>query len=157
MTGHSWRGWHRREIFLLVKIYFYTTSNIDRLKINTHRNPDQELYKRMPFSCHTCAFHFCDMSLITACAIYFLSRNHLPPDKSENDQDSDSVIDLHVVFTYVCRHCFSSLQYLSHALEMTKFLLPNPWIVLFLIYPTFYSIKSLFTLSFSLRFYPRHK
>jgi hypothetical protein len=27
----------------------------------------QKLYKRIPSSCHTCLYHFCDMSLITAC------------------------------------------------------------------------------------------
>jgi hypothetical protein len=98
-------------IFTQLQIY------IDRLKINTHRNPDQKLYKRMPFSCHTCAFHFCDMSLITACAIfcslkfhvvciYFLSRNHLPPGKSENDQDS------------CCIHiCLSTLLFKSSIFE----------------------------------------
>ena len=47
-------------------------------------------------------YHFCDTNLIAACAIhlqckiscclhmYFLWRHHLPPDKSENDDDSDS-------------------------------------------------------------------
>ena len=59
-------------------------------------------------------YHFCDMSLKTAYAIfcslefhivcahmYFLWRHHFPPDKSENDQDNDS-IDLHIVLTYDC-------------------------------------------------------
>jgi hypothetical protein len=76
-------------------------------------------------------YHFCDTSLITACAIYiqckvscclhmyFLWRQHFPPDKSENDQDNDSDW---------CTYCIDirpltllfSLQYLSdHALEMT--------------------------------------
>jgi hypothetical protein len=46
-------------------------------------------------------YHFCDMSLITACEIFcslsfmlsahvFSLRHHLSPNISENDQDSDS-------------------------------------------------------------------
>jgi hypothetical protein len=54
--------------------------------------------------------------------MYFLWRHHLSHNKSENDQDSDSesLINSHIVLTYDCWHCFSvSNISLSHALEMT--------------------------------------
>jgi hypothetical protein len=77
---------------------FYPTSNISK-KINAH--PWPKTLQNGIFSCHTCPLpHFCDTSLIIhACAIvlscnctcmYFLWRQHLSPDKSENDQDSDA-------------------------------------------------------------------
>jgi hypothetical protein len=49
-----------------------------------------------------------------------------------------------------------SLQYLSESCfgNDNKFLLPNPWVVLFFIYPTIYSLKILFTQPFSLRCHP---
>jgi hypothetical protein len=34
--------------------------------------------------------------------MYFLWRHHLSPDKLENDQDSDTLIDSHIVFIYDC-------------------------------------------------------
>jgi hypothetical protein len=43
-----------------------------------------------------------DIEFHIVCAhMYFLWRHHFPPDKSENDQDNDS-IDLHIVLTYDC-------------------------------------------------------
>ena len=66
-------------------------------------------------------------------------------------------IDLHIVLTYDCRHhCFLVFKYLSESCfgNDNKFLLPNPWIVLFFIYPTFYSLKIVFTQPFSLWCHP---
>jgi hypothetical protein len=59
-------------------------------------------YKMILFSCHTCPlpllWHEFDnclcnflQSKVSCCLhMYFLWRHHLPPDKSANDQDSDS-------------------------------------------------------------------
>jgi hypothetical protein len=87
--------------------------------------------------------------------MYFLWRHHLPPDKSESDEDSDSdwftyCIDIWLLTLLFC------LQYLSESCfgNDNKFSLPNPWVVLFFIYPTFYSLKILFTQPFSLPGYP---
>jgi hypothetical protein len=70
---------------------------------------------------------FCDMSLITACAIlwarskvscclhmYFLQRHQLPPDKSENNQDSDSDWFIYYIDIWLLTLPFS-LQYLSES------------------------------------------
>jgi hypothetical protein len=97
------------------------------------------------------------MSLITACAIfcslcclymYFLWRHHLPLDKSENE-DSGSDWFTYCVDIWLLTLLFS-LRYLSESCfgNDNKFLLPNPWVVLFFIYPTFYSLKILFTQHF---------
>jgi hypothetical protein len=90
-------------------------------------------------------YNFCDMSLKTACAIFFslkfmlsahvLSwRHHLPPDISENDQDSDSdwftdCIDIRPLTLLF------SLQKSSESCfgNDNRFLIPNPWDVLFFI------------------------
>jgi hypothetical protein len=52
-----------------------------------------------------------------------------------------------------------SLQYLSESCfgNDNTFSLPNPWVVLFFIYPTFYSLEILFTQPFSLRCHPPQK
>jgi hypothetical protein len=69
----------------------------------------KKLYKRIPFSCHTCPlpllWHEFDNCLcnflqykVSCCLhMYFLWRHHLPPDKSENDQDIVTLIEW---FTY---------------------------------------------------------
>jgi hypothetical protein len=88
---------------------------------------------------------FCSLKFHVVCTcIYFLWRHHLPPDKSENDQNSDSDwfsywIDIRLL-TLLFR-----LQYLSESCfgNDNTFLLPNPWVVLFFIYPTFYSLNNI--------------
>jgi hypothetical protein len=124
--------------------------------------PGQELYKRIPFSCQICPlpllWHEFDNGLwnflqskVSCCLhMYFLWKHHLSPNKLENNQDSDS----HILLTYDCWHC--SLQYFSVSCfgNDNKFSLPNPWVVLFLIYPPFYVLKILFTQPFSLRCHP---
>jgi hypothetical protein len=46
--------------------------------------------------------------------MYFLSRHHLPPEKSENDQDSDS--DWFTLYWHMTVDiAFYSLQYLSES------------------------------------------
>jgi hypothetical protein len=124
--------------------------------------------KRIPFSCHTCPLpllgHEFDnclcnflQSKISCCLhMYFLWRHHLPPDKSENDQDSDSDWFTYCIDIWLSTLLFT-LQYLSESCfgNDNKFLLPNPWVVLFFIYPTFYSLKILFTQPFTLRWYTK--
>jgi hypothetical protein len=128
----------------------------------------KKLYKMIPFSCHTCPlpllWHEFDNCLcnflqckVSCCLhMYFLWRHHLPPDKSENDQDSDSDWFTYCKYMWLLTLLFS-LQYLSESCfgNDNKCLIPNPWVVLFFIYPTFYSLKILFTQPFSLRCYPR--
>jgi hypothetical protein len=93
--------------------------------------PGQKRYKRIPFSCHTCPlpllWHEFDnclcnflQSKVSCCLhMYFLWRHHLPPDKSENDQDIVTLTDLHIVLTYGCWHCFLVFNiWVSHALEI---------------------------------------
>jgi hypothetical protein len=70
-------------------------------------------------------------------------------------------IDLHIILTFDCWHCFLVVNiWVSHALAFAfgndnTFLLSNAWVVLFFIYPTFYSLKTLLTLQpFSLRCHP---
>jgi hypothetical protein len=98
--------------------------------------------------------------------MYFLWSHHLPPNKSGNYQDIVTLIDSHIVLTYIW--LLTSCHIWHIAILMTvasqspifsescfgndnKFLSPNPWVVLFFIYPTFYSLKILFTQPFSLR------
>jgi hypothetical protein len=95
-------------------------------------------------------YHFCDTSLITACAIFCSLKFHVVCTctffgdticlltKSENDQDSDSDWFTYCIDIWLLTLLFS-LQYLSESRfgNDTKFLLPNPWVVLFFIYPTF--------------------
>jgi hypothetical protein len=95
-------------------------------------------------------------SKVSCCLhMYFLWRYHLSPNKSENDQEIVTLIDSHIVLTYdwLLLKLLFSLQYFSESCfgNDNKFLLPNPWVVLFFIYPTFYSLKILFTQPFSLR------
>jgi hypothetical protein len=72
---------------------------LPNLKYQFPRLANTERYKVVTLSLFFTTF--CDMSLTTACAIFCslkfhvvytctLWRHHLPPDKSENDQDSDS-------------------------------------------------------------------
>jgi hypothetical protein len=113
-------------------------------------------------------YHFCDMSLITACEIFCSLKLHLvctctffgdticlDPNKSENDQDIDSDWFTYCIDIWLLTLLFS-LQYLSESCfgNDIKLLLPNPWVVLFFIYPTFYSLKISFTQPFSLRCHP---
>jgi hypothetical protein len=129
---------------------FYPTSNI-----NYKPNPGQKRYKRIPFSCHTCPlpllwheFDNCLCNFLQSKVSYCLHMHVVSletpfcPDKSENGQDSDSDWS-HIVVIYDCWHCFLVFDiWVSHALEMTiHFYLPNPSVVLFFIYPTFYSLK----------------
>jgi hypothetical protein len=114
-------------------------------------------------------YHFCDMSLITDWEIFcslkfhvvctctfFGDMHYLSPNKSENsDQDSDSDWFIYCIDIWLLTFLFS-FQYFSESCfgNDNKFLLPNPWVVLFFIYPTFYSLKILFTQPFSLRCHP---
>jgi hypothetical protein len=131
-------------------------------------------YQHLPKAYHSVVthvlYHFCDMSLITAfvifCSVmfhvvYFFGDNHLPPDKWENDQDSDSDWLIYIYWIDIwLLTLLVSLQYLSESCfgNDNKFLLPNLWVVLFFIYTTFYSLRILFTQPFSLPCHPpRHK
>ena len=93
-------------------------------------------------------------SKVSCCLhMYFLWRHHLPPDKSQNDQDSNSdwFAILLIVWTHDCWHCFLVFNiWVNHALEMivnfyyptlklfcfsfiqpfthSKFCLPNPFL-----------------------------
>jgi hypothetical protein len=121
--------------------------------------PGQTLYKRIPFGCHTefdnCLCNFLQSKVSCCCTC--LWRHHLL-EKSENDQDRDSVWFTCFIDIWLLTLLFS-FQYLSESCfgNDNTFLLPNPWVVLFFINPTFYSLKILFTQPFTLRCHPRHK
>jgi hypothetical protein len=87
--------------------------------------------------------------------LYFLWRHHLPCDKSENDRDSGSDWFTYCIDIWLLTLLFS-FQYLSESCfgNNNLFLLPNPCIVLFFIYPSFYFYKLLFTQPFSLWCHP---
>jgi hypothetical protein len=107
------------------------------------------------------------MSLITACAIFCSLMLHVV---CTCTFFGDTIclltyrktikivtlrIDLQIVLTYDCWHCFLVLNiWVSCFGNDNNFLLPNPWVVLFFIYPTFYSLTILFTQPFSLRCHP---
>jgi hypothetical protein len=135
-------------------------------KINT---PGQKLYERISFSCHTCPLpllrHEFDnclcnfvQSKVSCCLhMYFLWSHHLPPDKNWRMIKIVTLIDLHIVLICIWLLILPfTLQYLSESCfgNDNKFLLPNPWVVLFFICPTFCSLKILFTQPFSLRCHP---
>ena len=98
---------------------------------------------------HLCFSHFCGMSLITPCAIFSLETPFASWQIGKiNDQDSDSDWFIYCIDIWLLTLLFS-LQYLSHAIEMTtnvyytnlelfcfsftqpfthsKFYLPNPF------------------------------
>jgi hypothetical protein len=132
-SGHYlWRGWHRIEICFLVKnLADPTIKNSKSFLANQYctRIPGQKLYKRIPFICHMLLlllWHEFDNCLWNYVVNYFLWRHHLPPDKSENDQNSDS--DLHIVLTYDCWHCVLVFNiWVSQALEMTIHFFTQPF------------------------------
>jgi hypothetical protein len=107
-------------------------------------------------------YHFCDMSLITACAIFCSLKFHVVCTctffrdiicllTNRKMIKIVTLIDLHIVLTYDCWHCFLVFNiWVSHALEMrinfyhptlelfcfsftqpfthSKFCLPNPFL-----------------------------
>ena len=93
---------YRRELFLLVNILL-----IQPLQCQNVFYPTQKNFTKGYDSVVTHILcHLCDMSLITACAIFCSLKFHvvytimyfnLTPDKSENDQDMVTLIDLHIV------------------------------------------------------------
>jgi hypothetical protein len=94
---------------------------------------------------------------------YFLWRHYLPPDKSENDQDSDTnwftyCINCHMIVAGVAFQCSMFEWVMSCFGNDNKFLLPKHGIVLFFICPTLYSLTILFAIQpFSLQCHSRHK
>jgi hypothetical protein len=65
----------------------------------------------MPFSCHTYLYHFCDMCLITACAIFCSVKFHVVCTctffgdtvcllTNQKMIKVVTLIDLHIVLTY---------------------------------------------------------
>jgi hypothetical protein len=99
-------------------------------------------------------YHFCDMSLITACTIFCSLKFHVVCTctffgdticlltNPENGQDIDSDWFTYCIDIWLLTLLFS-LQYLSESCfgNDNTFLSPNPWVVLFFIYPTFYSLR----------------
>jgi hypothetical protein len=135
------------------------------------KNKDPPLAKNVTKRYHSVVthvlYHFSDMSLITACEIFCSLKFHVVCTCTFFGNTICFVkmikivtlIDSHIVLTNDCwRHCFSvnNILTVSHVFEMTIhfYLIPNPWVVLFFIYPTFYLLKILFTQPFSLRCHP---
>ena len=91
-------------------------------------------------NCLTCNF----LQWKASCCLhkYFLWRHHLPPDKSKNDQDSDS--DIHIILTYNCwYHLLVFNIWASHEILITHatlelFSFTQPFTTNF-VYPTIFS------------------
>jgi hypothetical protein len=100
-------------------------------------------------------YHFCDTSLITDCKFFCLKFHVvctctffgdticLPTNRKMTK--IVTLIDSHIVLTYdwLLLTLLFSLQYFSEPCfgKGNTFLLPNPWVVLFFIYPTFPLLK----------------
>jgi hypothetical protein len=109
--------------------------------------PGQKLYKRIPFSCHTCSLPLLwhELLHVNCQHIYFLWRHHLPLGKSGNGNSNwfTYYIDiwlLILIFTF-------SLRYLSEScfgndntfLGCFVFHLPNILLAQNFVYPTLFS------------------
>jgi hypothetical protein len=175
-------GWHRREMFFARKLLLTQPSKsqniwLPNLKYQL-KNKYPPLTKNVTKGYQSVVthvlYHFCDMSLITACesfcnlkfhivctCSFFVDTIALPTNRKIVKIVTlitvyrNALIDSHIAFTYDCWHCFQSPIFQWVVLwKWQYFLLPNPWVVLFFIYPTFYSLKILFTQPFSLRCHP---
>jgi hypothetical protein len=143
---------------------FYPTLNINwkykyppLAKNLAHVQLSHVLYHFTEFD--NCLCNFLQSKVSCCLHMYFLWRNHLPPDKSESDQDYDSDWCTYCIDIWLSTLLFS-LQHLSEPCSGNDntFLLPNPWVVLFFIYPTFYSLKNfVYPTIFSSVPPPRHK
>jgi hypothetical protein len=142
-------------------------------------HPWPQSYKQIQYRFTHVLYHFCDMSLITACDIFCSLKFHVVctytlfgdticlPTNGEIIKIV-TLIDSHIVLTYDCWHVaifdilpywwllLLSFQYFGESCfgNDNTFLSPNPWVVFFFIYSTFYSLKILFTQPFSLRCHP---
>ena len=108
--------------------------------------------KRIPFSCHTCPllllsreFNNCLcnflQSKVSCCLHMYFFGNTICLLANRKIIKIVTLIDLHIVLTNDCWHCFLVFNiWVSHALVF--------------IYPTFYSLKILFTQPFSLQCHP---
>jgi hypothetical protein len=103
-------------------------------------SPGQKLYKRIPFSCHTCPlpllWHEFDnclcnfpQSKVSCCLHMYFLWSTICLLRNRKMIKMVTLIHLHIVF-YFKSSCFGNDN---------KFLLPIPWVVLFFTYPTFYS------------------
>jgi hypothetical protein len=115
--GHYlWRGWHRREIVFLLKIWL-----IQPLKFFSANLKYQLKYKYPPLAkdvtkgyCPVVThvlYHFCDMSLITCNFQQYNLSCCLPGDTiclltNWKMIKTATLIDLHIVLTYDCWYCF---------------------------------------------------
>ena len=129
----------QREMFFLVKLLrSWLIPTIKKFKTFLP-SLAKNLPKRIPFGCHTCPlpllWHEFDnclcnflQSKVSCCLhMYFLWRYHLPPDKSENDQDSDFYI--YMLYWHMTVDITFSIQYLSESCfgNDSKFLLQNTY------------------------------
>jgi hypothetical protein len=161
----TYYGWHDLPQGLwIINEYFNVVLNLS-VSRQSKTHPWQKLYKRIPFGCHTCPlpplwheFHNCLcnflQSKVSYCLhMYFLWRHHLPPD------NSDWLIDLHIVLTYDCWHCFLIFNiWVSHALEMTiNFYYPTPEFFCFLFTKPFTHSKFCLPNPFLFGATPHHK
>jgi hypothetical protein len=126
----------------------HQTSTIKYQLKNKHPPLAKKLHIRIPFSYHTCPnyplpllWHEFDKCLcnylqskVSSCLhMYFLWR-HFHPDKSENDQNSDSDWFTYRILTYDCWHCF---------------LVFYTWVRIFVTIHFYYSTLELLLLCFS--------
>ena len=148
--------WRRREVFFLEKILL-----IQPLK---SPSPGQKLYKRIPFSCHTCPlpllWHEFDnclcnfpQSKVSCCLhMYFLWSTICL-------QTNRKMIKMVTPIIYILYwHIWLlTLPFSSHALEMTINSYYTHPLSCFVFHLPKLLLKILFTQPFSIRCHPRHK
>jgi hypothetical protein len=100
-----------------------------QLKMNTHPWPKTLQKDTVQLSHMHVLYHFCDMSLITACAIFCSLKFHVVCTffgeticllTNRKMIKTVTLIDLHIVLTCDCWNCFLAFNiWVSRALEMT--------------------------------------
>jgi hypothetical protein len=125
---------HRREMFFFVTILLIQPSKSQNIFLTNLKyqlkNKYPPLAKNVTKGYHSvithALYHFCDMSLITACAIFCSLKFHVVCACSffgdticlltnQKMIEIVTLIHLHIVLTYDCWQCFLSLQYLSES------------------------------------------
>jgi hypothetical protein len=139
-TNHYlWPGWHRRGMFFLLTILLIRPLKIKnkvlpnlKYQLKNKYAPQAKNFTKRYYPTHmslttlwhefdNCLCNFLQSKVSRCLHMYFLWRHHLPPDKSENDQNSDSDWFIYCIRTYDCWHCFLVFNiWVSHALEITK-------------------------------------
>ena len=152
MAGGGGGGWHRREMFFLVK--YFSDPTIKKSK-NVLPNLKYQLENKYPplaknftkgythpvpllwHEFDNCLWNFLQSKVSCCLHKYFLWRQHLPHDKSENDQDSNSDwftycidiwhVDIAFSLQYLSESCFGTIHFYYPTLELFCFSFTQPF------------------------------